>query len=230
LECIFSSDEIIKNRKMEIDEFLDKVERGEKIDVQKPKTLIEEVLDDMAKKDMDKIAVCDKLMSELKKNLERINEDSSSAQVKINNIKELLLEIRNKIAQNDILVAKEIHHQITDIFDIIPDDFSELKNELKKDISAIEATLIPKIVEFQKKDFERKKNIIMISTNNARKFVKDKQLSSALNEYRRCQELYHSLPEGFMKEKIEIYITIVELYKELLILAQISNLQNQLEF
>ncbi len=213
---------------MDIDEFLTKVENGEKIELEKPKSQVDEIIENLNKPDMDKIAAADKVIYELRNYENKLKTNFTYAQSNINRIKQLLLDIRNKINANDIISARNIFLTIADIFEMISEDYLEEKNDLKKDMAGIEALLLTKVSEFNKKDFERKKRIILMSMTQAKQYIKEKNVEGAVKEYRRCQEIYNALPEGFLTLKIEIYEQIIELYKEVLISAQINNLQNKL--
>lgn len=213
---------------MDIDEFLTKVENGEKIDFEKPKSHVDEIIEDLNKPDMDKIAAADKVIHELGNYEEKLKNNFTYAQANINRIKQLLLDIRNRMNSNELITAKNIFATIGDIFELISDDYLEEKNDLRKDMTGIESQLLTKLADFYKKDFERKRRIILMSMSQAKQFLKDKNVEGAVKEYRRCQQIYYSLPDGFIIQKIEIYEEIIELYKEVLISAQINNLENKL--
>ncbi len=214
---------------MEIDEFLDKVERGEAIEPEKPKTEIDLLAEKMNERGADKIAVSDKIISSLKEHAEKLKKDWSLAESKVSRIKELLLEMRNSLSKEDVIPAKKAHSEIMELFELIPPDFKEEKEMVKKDICSMEASLLQRSIEFDRKDYDRKKRIILMSMAQAKKLVQEKKVEAAINEYRRCQDVYHSLPEGFSIEKTELYERIVELYKDIIIAAQISSLENRLE-
>lgn len=213
---------------MEIDEFLNKIENGESVELEKPKPIIDQIAEQLNNEDNDKIAISDKVIAELKKYSEKLNEEKLANETIITKIKQQLLNIRNNINSNNLIIAKSSFQEISNLYEMIPEDFSNERLELKKDIASMESILTSKLLEFYTKDFERKKRIILMSIEQARRFAREKNIEGAIREYRRCQEVYHSLSEGFLQRKVDLYEQIVELYKEIIIAAQISNLQNKL--
>ena len=110
----------------------------------------------------------------------------------------------------------------------LPDFLIEEKNELNKEIFQLYEKLHDNIDSKFINDFND--SIVKVSSliKNSFSSLKIGRIEAAKNFYEDALEVYKSLPNGFLVQKLELGGGLLTLYKELSIHSQIKKLQHQL--
>ena len=143
-------------------------------------------------------------------------------------IENLLGKSENYLNEGKLEVADELYKQIKQFFQQLPDVFSEKKLRLENKILNFFSRLS---IENSKKiitDFERKKSEINSLLDQAFKEVEQTRLDLARKRYIKINQLYGTLPEGFIYEKLMMYKRILRLYNEAELSLEIKELSSEL--
>jgi len=148
---------------------------------------------------------------------------------KIKTILTLIAKARISLRQGNNGAALTDYSQIINLYNKIPDAFLGEKRKI----------YIREIVPFHKelrenieKNFFRSLSSELFQINNLINSTKTELLRGNVKEaakfYTYCLNSYNALPNGFFLQKIELSNKILELYKELTIILEISNLKSKL--
>jgi len=143
-------------------------------------------------------------------------------------IKQLIDKAINELERGKYESATRLYSEISDMKNNLPDFLLEQKKELNKDIFQLYEKLHDKIDSKFINDFNESIAKVDGFIKNSFSSLKIGRLEAAKNFYEEALEVYKSLPNGFLVQKIELGNGLLALYKELSIHAQIGNLQQQL--
>ena len=168
-----------------------------------------------------------KIGYEIKKTLSimpsRINNEKT-------NIRRLIGSAKNELKSKNYGEALKLYSQIITMRNNIPDTFFEEKKELNREILPFYAELAEQIDMKFARDFNdsaAKANSLVSGSFSS---IGKNDIMNARKSYEEALEIYKSLPQGFLVQKIEIGNRLIALYKELSIMIQIETLKQQLSY
>lgn len=159
-------------------------------------------------------SVISQAYNEAKRKSDRIHELMSRARVLLREgKKEMPLKLYNEIQEINASIPNVFFEEKRRIGEKIMDFYREIKNTTDNELLKRVYTLLQEINQLIG-------NIdISMSRNDS---------INAIVNYNKCIELYIQIPEGFLRHKNPIGMKILDIYKNLSINTEISNLQRQL--
>lgn len=228
---------------MDIDEFLDKEIQSEKkedteekpvaIEVTKEETdSVKHYFDLWSKISEQKFKWDNALYAELNKSAEKVSEKLDKLLPTVERekkiIKQLIDKAFNELERGKYESATRLYSEISDMKNSFPDFLLEEKKELNKEIFQLYEKLHDQIDSKFIKDFNESIAKVDSLLKNSFSSIKIGRVEAAKNFYENALEIYRTLPNGFLAQKLELGKGLLTLYKELSIQSQISKLQLQL--
>lgn len=150
------------------------------------------------------------------------------AKRKSSQISELISRGRAALKEGKKDMPLKIYAQIQEISSSIPNVFFEEKRKVQEQVmdyyreitSANDAELLKKVAALAQEVAQ-----LIEKTGFS---IKSGDFANASSSYDKCLQLYNQIPEGFLMGKSQAGIRLLDIYKNLSIQAQISNLQRQL--
>jgi|SRR3989338_3650754 len=144
-------------------------------------------------------------------------------------ITEKISKARSLLKEGKKEVPFKTYNEIQEINSLIPNVFFEQKRVVQSQINDFYKELVNTT---DNELIRRVSNLIqemysfLDRTNNS---IRSGNMLDAIACYHRCVELYVQIPEGFLRYKNAIGLRILDVYKNLSIYTEISNLQKQLQ-
>ncbi len=157
-----------------------------------------------------------------------LTESYNEMKKKSAHVSELIARARNAIREGKKDMAFRLYSDVQEISNSIPNVFFEDKKAIQDQImsfykelaSTTDAELVKKVSSLMQ---EINQSIEKISS-----FMKSDDIANAAASYVKCVELYNQVPEGFLMSKNPAGLKLLEIYRNLGISMEISNLQKQL--
>ncbi len=228
---------------MDVDEFLDKeIQSGKKVDTgEKPaaievtkeeKDSVKHYFELWSKISEQKFKWDNALYAELNKSAEKIRGKLDKLLPTIgrekNIIKQLIDKAFNELERGKYESATRLYSEISDMKNSLPDFLLEEKKELNKEIFQLYEKLHDQIDSKFIKDFNESIAKVDGLLKNSFSSSRIGRVEAAKNFYENALEIYRTLPNGFLAQKLELGKGLLTLYKELSIQSQINKLQLQL--
>ena len=228
---------------MNVDEFLDKeIQAEKKEDIEKRPVPIEVTKEerDIIKHYFElwnkvsevKFKWDNELYTELNKSAKKVKDriDKLLPTIKREKgiIKQLIEKAVSELERGKYESATRLYSEISDMRNSIPDFLLEEKKELNKEIFQLYEKLHDKIDSKFINDFND--SIVKVENliRNSFSSLRIGRLEPAKDFYENALEVYITLPNGFLAQKIELGEGLLTLYKELSLHLQIKKLQQQL--
>ncbi|MBI2653910.1 hypothetical protein HYX02_03800 [Candidatus Woesearchaeota archaeon] len=143
-------------------------------------------------------------------------------------INELISSARASFKEGKREMPLKLYSEIQAIFNSIPNVFFEEKRMLEQQISdfykelknTTDSELIRKVASLMHEISQ-----LIDKTNFA---IQANDMANAVYNYNKCIQLYNQVPEGFFMQRNSVGMKILEIYKNLSIYNEISELQSQL--
>jgi len=166
----------------------------------------------------------------LNKKLEgMLNSLSRETTEKIKTIHNLIAKTRASLKQGKIEPAISIHSEITSNYNKIPALFEgEKKKAYMNDIAPFNNDLRKQVDENFLHNFDSGLSQINRLISSVEAELQKGNVEKAAKFYASCIHSYNSLPDGFFLQKLEKSNKLLELYKELAITLEISDLKSKL--
>lgn len=143
-------------------------------------------------------------------------------------IRRLISSAKNALQNKNYDEALKLYSEITSMRNSIPDAFFEEKKEINREILPFYAELAGQIDIKLTQDFNDSAAKADSLIRGSFSSIGKKDIANAKNFYEKALEIYKNLPHGFLEQKIEMGNNLIALYKELSIIMQIGNLQQEL--
>jgi len=144
-------------------------------------------------------------------------------------IKELLQKAEAYLKKWQVEEANNLYKEIKILFNKLPAVLDEKKYRLENEILNFYSRLTVSLTAKRIEEFERIKGLLENASKEALKAVERKDIQYARKLYVNMNNLFNSLPEGFVYEKILLYRKILEIYKETELETEIGVLSQQLK-
>lgn len=169
-------------------------------------------------------------LTEINKRLtNRLNNLYSTLKEKINIIYGLMARARDDLRKGKNELAVSVYSEIMDIFNSIPNAFLVDKRKIYNEILALYRELKANVDKEFFNDFNSKISQINSVIYSTKVELQKNNIQAAINYYTSCLNLYNALPNGFFTYKIQLSSKILELYKEITVILEISNLKSKLK-
>ena len=150
------------------------------------------------------------------------------AKRKSSQISELISRGRAAMKDGRKDMPLKIYAQVQEISGSIPNVFFEEKRKVQEQVmdyyreitGANDAELLKKVAALSQE--------VAQLIEKASLSIKSGDFAGASSAYEKCLQIYNQIPEGFLTSKSQAGIRLLDIYKNLSIQSQISNLQRQL--
>jgi len=146
----------------------------------------------------------------------KLIEKKEGVRTELENIEPLLSRVYVYIKNGQFEQAKELYKEIEEKYVMLPTEFIEKKNALKKDLIKLNKDLALSIAEKSKIELDAKGKAIRKLLKEASANLSKNRIQEATEAYDQVEALYNELPEGFIDDKIKIQHIILELQEKLL--------------
>ena len=232
---------------MDIDEFLDKelqtespIEKKENIEskpkpvevTKEEKDIVKHYFELWNKVFEEKFKWDGELFIELNKSAKKVKENLDNLLPTIERkkdiVKQLIEKAFNELEKGDYESATRLYSEISDMRNSLPDFLLEERKEFNREIFQLYERLHDKVDSKFINDSNESIAKIGNLTKNSFSSLSIGKLEAAKDFYEKALELYRTLPNGFLAQKIELGDGLLALYKELSLYSQIIKLQQQL--
>ena len=171
----------------------------------------------------------DSLIELNKKLKSMLNSLSHETKEKISNIRNLIAKAEDSLKQGRIEPALSIHSEIINIYNKIPSAFEgEKKKVYMGHITPFNNELRKQVDKNFLHNFDSGLSKINHLISSVEAEMQKGNVEQAAKFYTDCIHSYNSLPNGFFLQKLEKSNKLLELYKELAITLEISDLKSKL--
>lgn len=153
---------------------------------------------------------------------------SSEVGGRINIINGLIARARENLKRGKNESALTIYSEIMEIYNGIPDIFLVEKRKIHHEVLILYRELRNSIDEEFFQDFSSRASQIHNYIYSAKVELQKHNIQDAIKFYTSCLTLYNTLPNGFFVHKLQLSNKILELYKEITIILEISSLKSKL--
>lgn len=182
----------------------------------------------------DKFGWSSSLYADIAKTGDEIKKTLSIMSSKMNtekmSIRKLIGSAKNALERKNYGEALKLYSDIISMRNDMPDAFFEEKKELNREILPFYAKLAEQIDIKFIEDFNDSAAKADSLIRDSFSGIEKNNIADSKKFYEGALEIYKSLPQGFLMRKIELGNRLIALYKELSILMQIENLQQQLSY
>jgi len=105
----------------------------------------------------------------------------------------------------------------------IPNEFLQVKSELETKMLTLNQELIRKKQEVYSVELQQKTTEILIHLNQADEYIKTNETENADKEYQQAKDVFKTLPEGFLEQKLALQSRLMSTYKNILLSDQKSS-------
>ena len=161
----------------------------------------------------------------LKKDLVKLNRDMavnlneySSKQMnrKSKELNKLIGETNRLLKRRELVAASKSYEKIQSVYHDLPNGYLDLKTDLQKRILDLQDEIIQTRRRIFQEDFNVKSNKILVSLKDVAELTKLNRLDESIKIYQSIRELFALLPEGFLQEKNNLQVKIMEVHNRLL--------------
>ncbi|MFO8016702.1 MAG: hypothetical protein R6U32_06360 [Candidatus Woesearchaeota archaeon] len=124
----------------------------------------------------------------------------------------LMKQIADSISNKDFSNASKLFTQATQLYKQLPKGFLKEKTDLQSRILDIYQKLVMGRENIMEDEFEKRSGEIKNLLSKAYSLVKQGRLEDAEEQYKKISEIYSQLPEGYMAEKADIEVEMMELH------------------
>ena len=162
--------------------------------------------------------------SELQEGLIKLNRDLAirTDEIRVQQLKknsalilELIKRTNESIKKKEFDMAARYYVEITNIFNSLPQGFSKEKREIKRKIIRIFEKIMKQREAKMKARFTLISKQIKEIIRNSEKKNRLADPNLDVKNYAKIKELFLQLPQGFMKEKLEIHTNLIMFYNRL---------------
>ncbi len=147
---------------------------------------------------------------------------------KANHIYELISRARAAIKEGKKEVPFRLYSEAEEINNSIPNVFFEEKKIIQEQV----INFYNELRNTTDNELIKRISILVQETNQIIEKItismRSNDMVNAIVNFNKCIELYNQIPEGFLRHKNPIGMRLLDIYKNLSIYAEISNLQKQL--
>lgn len=154
---------------------------------------------------------------------------SGKIKEKTNIIDSLMAKVRNDLKKGKTRSAVTAYSEIIETYDGFPDVFLVDKRGIHNEILMLYRELKQGIEKNFFQDLDSKVVQIRNFIYSTETELQRNNFSQAIKYYTNCLSLYNALPSGFLMHKIQLSNKILELYKEITITLEISNLKTKIK-
>ncbi len=130
-------------------------------------------------------------------------------------INSLISSSRENLQKRKFAIATAYYDEIRKVFEKLPAGFAKEKRKLKEDILKIFEQIIREREQRLQYRFSLMSKEIGSLIREAGKHLEAGEADDAFKAYKRLSKAYSELPNGFLKEKLELQGTIMRLYNQL---------------
>jgi predicted ArsR family transcriptional regulator len=127
-------------------------------------------------------------------------------------IKELLSKAYDMIKAGDFDEVKTLYQTIQQKYILMPDEYRNRMDMLKGELISLNQELTQKVKEKYSVDVRQGEEKINHLIEDALKQLEEKQLEESIKIFNKIKDIYYSLPDGFVQQKIVLNEKILETY------------------
>jgi hypothetical protein len=135
-------------------------------------------------------------------------------------INKLIIKINDALLNSDLKTIKSIYDEILNLFNNLPEGFLQERIEIQRKISAINEHLLFKEKELKESEFKEKVMKINIIYEEVEQFISSDDFEGAFLKLSELNDIFDTIPNGFIEQKSELENKILNLSKKVLILEQ----------
>ena len=164
-------------------------------------------------------------VSLIKKELQKEMEgcfDFNAAEKIINS---LIERCNYHLTNGNVAEAKKVYEEASVVHRNIPDDYFEQKSLLGDRLMELYKQINTSLLRLlSSKALEVSKHIEEL-ISNAKIYISQNNFNGAADIYKRCVDIIDKVPQSFLKQRLELYNELFNLYKQINIKADIKRLQ-----
>ena len=134
----------------------------------------------------------------------------------VENIEPLLARVYSYIKEGKLDSAKDLYRDLEEKYVMLPTEFIEKKNTLKKDLIKLNRDLALSIAEKSRIEMDAKSRVIKKLMNQALSALTRNDITPAGEAYDKIEQVFRDLPDGFVDERTTLQHTILELQRKLI--------------